>query len=160
MPLQHLGAAGGSRRPAPSAGRLGSPARAGRPVRVLAAEDNLTNQKVLAALLAPLDLELTMVDNGRLAVEACRDGGLDMVLMDVQMPEIGGVEATVLIRAAEAAEGLAPVPIIAVSANALRHQVEEYLAAGMNDHVAKPIEATVLYGAINNALARVAAIAA
>ena len=160
LPLQHLGAAGGSRRPGPGAGRPGSPARAGRPVRVLAAEDNLTNQKVLAALLAPLDLELTIVDNGRLAVEACRDGGFDMVLMDVQMPEMGGVEATVLIRAAEAAEGLAPVPIIAVSANALRHQVEEYLAAGMNDHVAKPIEATVLYGAINNALARVAAIAA
>ena len=83
-----------------------------------------------------------------------------MVLMDVQMPEMGGVEATVLIRAAEAAQGLAPVPIIAVSANALRHQVEEYLAAGMNDHVAKPIEAAVLYGAINNALAGKAAIAA
>ena len=160
LPLQHLGAAGRSRRPGPGDGRARSATSVSRPVRVLAAEDNLTNQKVLAALLAPLDLELTIVDNGRLAVEAFQAGGFDMVLMDVQMPEMGGVEATVLIRAAEAAQGLAPVPIIAVSANALRHQVEEYLAAGMNGHVAKPIEAALLYGAINNALAKVAAIAA
>ena len=160
LPLQHLRAAGGSRRAGPGKSRPRPAARDGRPVRVLAAEDNLTNQKVLAALLAPLDLELTIVDNGRLAVEACQEGGFDMVLMDVQMPEMGGVEATVLIRAAEAARGLAPVPIIAVSANALRHQVEEYLAAGMNCHVAKPLDAAVLYGAINNALAKADAIAA
>ena len=160
LPLERAEVTSRARRPKPAMGRPRSAAPAGRPVRVLAAEDNLTNQKVLAALLAPLDLELTIVDNGRLAMEACQNGGFDIVLMDVQMPEMGGVEATVLIRAAEAAQGLTPVPIIAVSANALRHQVEEYLAAGMNCHVPKPIEAAVLYGAINNALAGTGAIAA
>jgi signal transduction histidine kinase/ActR/RegA family two-component response regulator len=120
-------------------------------IRVLAAEDNPVNRKVLAALLAAVGVDLTLVENGRLAVDAWRTGGFDLILMDIQMPEMGGVEATERIRAAEAELGLAPIPIIALSANAMSHQVEEYLAAGMNAHVAKPIEPAELFRVIGEA---------
>ena len=125
----------------------------GRPIRILAAEDNPTNQRVLTALLTPLDVELTLVGNGREAVEAWRNGKWDLVLMDIQMPEMGGVAATRIIRTAEAQEGLSPSPIVALSANAMSHQVAEYLAAGMTAHVSKPISAQALYAAIRDALA-------
>jgi len=88
-----------------------------------------------------------------LALEAWRNGGWDLVLMDIQMPRMGGVAASALIRAEEAERGLGPMPIIALSANAMSHQVEEYLAAGMTAHVAKPIDAKELYQAIHDALA-------
>jgi signal transduction histidine kinase len=130
---------------------------AGRAPRILAAEDNVTNQKVLAALLGPLNVELTMVDNGLLALEAWRMGGWDLVLMDIQMPRMGGVAAAACIRAEELEQGLGPTPIIALSANAMSHQVEEYLAAGMTAHVAKPIDARELYAAVQKALAAPAA---
>jgi CheY-like chemotaxis protein len=68
--------------------------------------------------------------------------------MDIQMPEMDGVTATRLIRAAESASGRERTPIIAVSANAMHHQVAEYLAAGMDGHVAKPIELAKLHAAI------------
>ena len=160
LPLQWVSVTGLTKPAEPAADQRRPGAGAGRPLRILAAEDNLTNQNVLAALLAPLELELTIVETGRLAVEACRNGIFDLVLMDVQMPEMGGVEATRLIRAEEAARGLAPIPIIAVSANAMRHQVDEYVAAGMTFHVAKPIEAALLYGAIDDAFSRTDALAA
>ena len=123
-----------------------------QPVRILAAEDNPANQKVLAALLAPLGARLTIVNNGLEVVEAWKKSGCDLVLMDIQMPEMGGVEASGRIRAAEIELGLPPVPIIALSANAMRHQVEEYLAAGMTAHVAKPIRLAELYAALRAAL--------
>jgi CheY-like chemotaxis protein len=121
-------------------------------VRILAAEDNPINQRVLAALLAPLEAELTLVSSGREAIEAWRGGGWDMILMDIQMPGMSGLEATLQIRAAEAAEGRARIPIVAVSANAMQHQMDEYLAAGMELHVAKPIQAQALYAAVQAAL--------
>ena len=126
---------------------------ADRPVRILAAEDNPANQKVLAALLAPLGAELTIVGNGLEVVEAWKASAWDLVLMDIQMPEMGGVAASSCIRAAEIELGRPPVPIIALSANAMRHQVEEYLAAGMTAHIAKPIRLPELYAALNAALA-------
>ena len=126
---------------------------ADQPVRILAAEDNPANQKVLAALLAPLGAELTIVGNGLEVVEAWKTSAWDLVLMDIQMPEMGGVAAASCIRAAETERGLAPVPIIALSANAMRHQVEEYLAAGMTAHIAKPIRLSELYAALSAALA-------
>ena len=131
--------------PAPAKAAVGL---AGGRARILAAEDNPTNQRVLAALLKTLDVELTIVDDGRQAVEAWRDGAFDLILMDIQMPEMGGVAATLLIRAAEAKTGRAPIPIIALSANAMSHQVDEYLAAGMNAHVAKPIDFAALCAAM------------
>jgi len=145
-------------RPAPAAARLDRPAD--RPVRILAAEDNPTNQRVLAALLDSLGVDLTIVVNGRQAVEAWRSDAFDLILMDIQMPEMGGVAASQLIRAAEAELGLEPIPIIAVSANAMSHQVEEYLKAGMTAHVAKPIDFRALCSVINDVLAAPEGVAA
>ena len=99
---------------------------------------------------------LDVVDNGRLAVEAWRDGDYDIVLMDIQMPEMDGMAATRAIRAAEAALGRPRTPIIAVSANAMAHQVKEYMEIGMDGHVAKPIELAKLHAAIEAAMVAIA----
>ena len=124
-----------------------------RRLRILAAEDNPTNQKVLAALLAPLDVELTVVGDGLQAVSTWATADFDVILMDIQMPEMGGVAASLAIRQAEAAQGMPPIPIIALSANAMSHQIAEYMAVGMTAYVAKPIEVGVLYETIGDALA-------
>jgi len=125
---------------------------ADRSIRILAAEDNLTNQRVLQALLEPLGVELTLVGDGSQAVAVWATQPFDLILMDIQMPQMGGVAATQAIRAAECEMGAAPVPIIALSANAMTHQVAEYLAAGMSDYVAKPIDVAALHAAICRAL--------
>ena len=122
-------------------------------LRVLAADDNPTNQKVVAAVLAPLSAEVTLVDDGAACVEAWKSGDFDIVLMDIHMPVVDGVEAARMIRALEREEKRSRTPIIAVTANALAHQVEEYLAVGMDGHVAKPIEVSKLYEAIEAAMA-------
>jgi signal transduction histidine kinase len=127
-------------------------ARAGLPIRILAAEDNKTNQLVLKALLEPLGVDLVMVDDGRAAVEAFEQAQFDVILMDVQMPEMNGVEATAAIRLAEQVGGLARTPIIALSANVMTYQVEEYRLAGMDGAIAKPIEVNKLYEGIEAAL--------
>ncbi|HEX4097074.1 MAG TPA: ATP-binding protein, partial [Caulobacteraceae bacterium] len=103
-----------------------------RSLRVLAAEDIPTNQLVLKTIMQSFGVEITMVDNGRQAVEAWIAEPYDLVLMDIQMPEMDGIAATRAIRAAEAETGRPHTPIIAVSANAMTHQVKEYLAAGMD----------------------------
>ncbi|MEH0195424.1 ATP-binding protein [Caulobacter sp. CCNWLY153] len=131
-----------------------------RRLRVLAADDNLTNQKVIAAVLAPLGAEVALVADGAACVEAWRAGGHDVILMDIHMPVMDGVEAARTIRSLEKAEGRPRTPIVAVTANALVHQVEGYLAAGMDGHVAKPIEVTKLYTAIEDAVAAAARLAA
>jgi signal transduction histidine kinase/ActR/RegA family two-component response regulator len=123
-----------------------------RALRVLAAEDIPTNQLVLRTIMQTFGVELEMVDNGREAVEAWKLGHFDLILMDIQMPEMDGLTATRMIRSAEAASGRPRTPIIAVSANAMSHQVSEYLAAGMDGHVAKPIELVKLHAAIEAAL--------
>jgi CheY-like chemotaxis protein len=86
-------------------------------------------------------------------VEAWRGGDFDLILMDIQMPVMDGIAAAKAIRAAEAAERRPRTPILALTANALVHQVEEYLAAGMDGHVAKPIEINKLYDAMSRVLA-------
>ncbi len=121
--------------------------------RVLAAEDNLTNQRILRALLEALGVELTVVGDGRQAVDAFAAGAFDVVLMDVQMPEMNGVEATEAIRRMEADRGLAPTPIIALTANVMPAQIKDYMAAGMTDWVAKPIVLQRLHAALADALA-------
>jgi two-component system, sensor histidine kinase len=121
-------------------------------LRLLAAEDNPTNQQVLAAVMGSLGLEVDIVADGRQAFEAWRDGAYDLILMDIQMPVMDGIDASRAIRAAEGETGRRRTPIVALTANALSHQVEEYLAAGMDGHVAKPIEIAKLYDAISRAL--------
>ncbi|MBW8814428.1 MAG: response regulator [Caulobacterales bacterium] len=124
----------------------------GGPPRVLAAEDNLTNQYVLRALLEPLDLELTLVGDGREAVDAFEAQAFDLILMDVQMPELNGVDATRAIRALEAASGRSRTPIVAMTANVMSHQLEGYRLAGMDAHVAKPVDVAALYAVLDQAL--------
>jgi len=125
-------------------------------LRLLAAEDNPTNQQVLAAVMGSLGIEIDIVADGKLAFEAWRDGAYDLILMDIQMPVMDGIDSARAIRAAEAEHGRPRTPIVALTANALSHQVEEYLAAGMDGHVAKPIEISKLYDAISRALSEAA----
>ncbi|NYZ17015.1 response regulator [Azospirillum sp. RWY-5-1] len=108
-----------------------------RPLRVLVAEDNAVNQILIKAILAKAGHGVTLVQNGREAVEAVRGGGFDVVLMDVHMPELDGVEATRLIRALPAPVGT--VPIVALTADAMTGDRERFLAAGMTDYLSKPI---------------------
>ncbi len=137
--------------------RVGASAEAPAPaettfLRVLAADDNPTNQKVVAAVLAPLNAEVVLVGDGAACVEAWKAATFDIVLMDIHMPVMDGLEAAQAIRQLEVQEGRQRTPIVAVTANALAHQVEDYLAAGMDGHVAKPIEVTKLYAAIEAAM--------
>ncbi len=121
-------------------------------IRVLAAEDNAVNQLVLRTLLEQIGVQPTIVADGAEAVEAWETGEWDAILMDVQMPVLDGPQATRIIREREAASNRKRTPIIALTANAMAHQVSAYLAAGMDDHVAKPIEAARLIEALRQAI--------
>lgn len=123
------------------------------PLRVLAAEDNPVNQLVLTTLLGQVGVTPDVVGDGAAAVAAWRSGAWDLILMDVQMPVMDGLEAVRVIRACEAAEGRPRTPILALTANAMAHQVAEYLTAGFDGHVAKPIDAARLYRAVAQAAA-------
>ena len=129
-------------------------------LRLLAAEDNPTNRQVLAAVMDSLGIDIDIVADGREAVEAWKLGGYDLILMDIQMPVMDGIAAAREIRKLEAKESRRRTPIVALTANALTHQIEEYLAAGMDGHVAKPIEIAKLYEAISAALNAAAAMGA
>jgi PAS domain S-box-containing protein len=122
----------------------------GRPLRILAAEDNPMNQLVLTTLLGAVGLEPVLVANGEEAVKAFSDEPWDLILMDVQMPVMDGLDAARAIRAAERAEGRAPTPIIALTANAMQHQLDEYRACGMTSTVSKPVEIRALLAAIQD----------
>ncbi len=121
-------------------------------LKVLAAEDNAVNQLVLKTLLRQIGVEPVVVENGRLAVEAWRREAWDLIFMDVQMPEMDGMAATAAIRHEERAGGRKRTPIIALTANALTHQIAAYREAGMDGHVAKPIEAARLFEALQAGL--------
>lgn len=123
-------------------------------LRVLAAEDHPVNRLVLEALLDQICVIPTMVENGQLAVQACRDSDWDLVLMDVQMPVLDGVSAARQIADEARAAGRIPPPIIAVTANVMAHQLQEYAGAGMEFCIAKPVEAGVLFEAMREALNR------
>jgi two-component system, sensor histidine kinase len=123
-----------------------------RNIRLLAAEDNPTNQQVLAAVMESLGIDIDIVADGRQAVDSWKVGGYDLILMDIQMPVMDGIDAAREIRGIEISEQRKRTPIVALTANALTHQVDEYLAAGMDGHVAKPIEIAKLYEAISAAL--------
>jgi signal transduction histidine kinase/CheY-like chemotaxis protein len=114
------------------------------PQRVLVAEDTPINQTLVKILLTRMGYEVVMANNGREAVDVFTYGHFDMVLMDIQMPEMGGIEATELIRAMEKKQLRTPTPIIAVTANALKGDRETYMAAGMDGYVSKPISVDAL----------------
>ncbi|NBB17322.1 response regulator [Caulobacter sp. SLTY] len=121
-------------------------------LRILVAEDNATNRLVLTTLLEQVGLCAHLVENGREAVEAHAAAYWDVVLMDVQMPVMDGPTAVRAIRERERAEGLAYTPIIALTANAMAHHKAEYLAAGMDAMVAKPIQLTQLLGVMQQVM--------
>jgi len=121
-------------------------------LRVLAAEDNPVNQLVLKTLLSQIGVHVEVVGDGVDAVAAWESGDWDAILMDVQMPRMDGPTAVRFIREREVAQGRARTPIVALTANAMAHQVNEYLAAGMDDFVPKPIEVRRLLAALENAL--------
>jgi two-component system, sensor histidine kinase and response regulator len=104
---------------------------------VLVAEDNRVNQKLVSRLLEKQGCVVEVVDDGSAAVEKARHFAYDLILMDCQMPQMDGFEATAAIRREPGLAGR--VPIVAVTANAMQGDREKCLAAGMNDYVSKPI---------------------
>ncbi|MBW3541256.1 MAG: response regulator [Planctomycetes bacterium] len=122
-------------------------------LRILLAEDSLVNQKLAVGLLEKWGHRVTVANNGREAVALSGEHDFDLVLMDVQMPEMDGLEATESIRAREHAGGI-PVPIIAMTAHAMQGDRERCLEAGMDDYVSKPIRMKQLYETIQTLFAR------
>ncbi len=116
-------------------------------LHVLLVEDNVINQKVASKFLYKKGYKLTVVTNGQDALDALTQTGFDLVLMDIQMPVMNGLEATRQIRLRENEAG-GRIPIIAMTANAMSGDREECLDAGMDDYIAKPIQAHELYAAI------------
>jgi len=116
-------------------------------VRILLAEDNPINQKLAMAMLGKAGYLVTLAENGRQAVKMyCQDPRrFDIILMDVQMPELDGLEATRQIRA----RGFTAVPVVAMTANSMTGDREECLAAGMNDYISKPIKREVVFQALD-----------
>ena len=118
--------------------------------RVLLAEDNGINQEIIGAVLRQKGHAVTMVDDGERAIIAAFEGEpFDLVLMDVQMPGQDGLAATRAIRAREQSEGRARVPIIALTANAMTEEIERCHAEGMDAHVAKPVDWSVLFATMS-----------
>ncbi len=124
-----------------------------RALRVLLAEDAVVNQKLAVGLLKKQGHRVTVAENGRQAVEHLQQGTFDLVLMDVQMPGMDGLEATRAIRAREALSG-GHVPVIALTAHAMKGDRERCLEAGMDAYVSKPVRARTLYKVIDEVLSR------
>jgi PAS domain S-box-containing protein len=108
-------------------------------IRILVAEDNVVNQLVVQRMLAKLGLRADMVANGREAAQALESVPYDLVFMDVQMPEMDGLEATRVIRSGAGMEANAQVPIIALTAHTMPGDRERCFEAGMNDYLSKPL---------------------
>ena len=123
------------------------PLLSGRLGKILLAEDNIVNQQVLLLRLQQAGFEVLIAANGREAVEVFGEGGIDMILMDLQMPEMDGLRATRLIRSQEKATG-SRVPIVAVTANVVEGERQRCVAAGMDDYLSKPVRGKELFETI------------
>jgi CheY-like chemotaxis protein len=123
-----------------------------RRLRVLVAEDNVVNQMVALKILDKLGCLGEAVSNGQEALDALERGGYDLVLMDIQMPEMDGIAATQAIRERESASG-AHIPIIAMTAHAMAGDRERCLESGMDDYVSKPVRAPELAEKIDKVIA-------
>ena len=136
----------------PAAGP-GGPAGAGafEGLRILLAEDNPTNQIILRAMLERLGCRPTIADDGVAAMEEWRPGRFDLVLLDIAMPRMDGMETLAALRDAERRAAAARVPVIAVTANAMAEQVAEYAARGFDGHVTKPVSLDALAAALAGA---------
>jgi CheY-like chemotaxis protein len=120
-------------------------------LRILLAEDNAVNQKVVTRMLEKHDHSVVVVGDGHAVMAALAQESFDLVLMDVQMPGMGGLEATAIIREQERTRGT-HLPIIALTASAMQGDREKCLAAGMDSYVVKPLQAQDLYAAIEQLL--------
>jgi two-component system, sensor histidine kinase and response regulator len=129
------------------------------PLRVLLAEDNVVNQRVAIGLMQKAGHTVTLAANGLEALAALEQGTFDLVLMDMQMPEMGGAEAMAAIRENEKASG-GHVPIVALTAHALKGDRERCLEAGADGYVPKPIAPAMLFREIESVLGRHGAAAA
>jgi len=123
-----------------------------RPLRVLLAEDNKINQQFATLILNKAGHSVVVAANGREAVDTFRCSDFDAILMDIQMPELDGVQATRQIRALPEPKG--SIPIIAVTAHAMAGAREEYLAAGMDDYISKPFQPALLVSTLEKSCDR------
>lgn len=121
--------------------------------RLLAAEDNKTNQLVFKTMIKGLDLDVQIVDNGAALVAAFRENPPDLIMTDISMPEMDGLDAARAIRAEEAEQGLPRVHIIAMTAHALDGDRERIMAAGIDDYITKPLKKQIMLAKIAEALA-------
>ena len=117
-------------------------------LRVLVADDNRTNRYILNAMLTGLGVTVTLAENGQVAVDTYRPGAFDLLLLDISMPVLDGLSALSTIRQADRAAGAEPVPALAVTANAMQHQVQEYLENGFDGHIPKPFRSATLAQAL------------
>jgi signal transduction histidine kinase/CheY-like chemotaxis protein len=127
---------------------LESPDPAARPfvpLSILVAEDNPVNQRLIQSLLTRQGHQVLVAGNGREAVEAVKAGTFDLILMDISMPDVDGMEATRLLREWEMEHALQPIPILALTANAMSGDRERFTAAGMDGYLAKPFSPEQLY---------------
>jgi len=122
-------------------------------LRILVAEDNPVNQAVARRLLQKRGHIVTTVDNGREALAAVEKETFDLILMDVQMPEMDGLEATAAIRSREQGTGV-HLPILAMTAHAMKGDEAQCLAAGMDGYITKPVRSEELFGMIERYLPR------
>lgn len=126
-----------------------SPRRAS-PLRILVVEDNLTNQFVARRLLETRGHHVEIARNGREAVAACEHRGFDLVLMDLEMPVMDGWEATEAIRRCEAETGKTRLPIVALTAHAMKGHEDRCFVAGMDGYLTKPLESDALDAVLEN----------
>jgi len=138
--------------PSQAAGENLAAEPAARDLRILIADDHPTNRQVVQLILESVGVEVVAAQDGQEAVAAYEAGGIDLILMDMQMPVMDGVTAVAEIRRRERARRLPRLPIVMLSANAMPEHVSAALAAGADSHVAKPITPTRLIAAIERAL--------
>jgi|GEM_PF-1913391 len=118
-------------------------------IRVLVAEDNRVNQKLLRRILEKRGARVTIASDGQKALEKFLNGRFEIILMDVQMPEMDGIEATRAIRKREQETGAGRIPIVALTAHAMKGDRERFLEAGMDTYIAKPLKQNELIDVIN-----------
>jgi len=119
---------------------------------ILLVEDNRMNQKLMLAVMSKAGVKVDVAGNGKICLEMLAHGDYQVVLMDLQMPEMGGIEATGLIRGGAAGDHQKNIPIIAMTANAFNEDKRQCLEAGMNDFISKPVKKTILFTTIQKYL--------
>ena len=117
-----------------------------RDISILVAEDNKINQKLIEHALANLNISVTLADNGEIALNLRKENSYDLVFMDIQMPVMGGVDATHAILKYEEENNLKHIPIVALTANNLKGDRERFISEGMDDFLPKPIELSTMHG--------------